>query len=186
MTPWVMEIPEFDLPGTLGSGQVFHWEYIDPSWTGLIHQTPVRLEQISKTKLLVSSPNSPHPKAKTRIELAIREYFSFDHSLQDIYASFPEDSVLNKAIHICRGLRIIRQPRWECLATFITSPMKRVEHIRQMSLAIRRCFGTPVEGSSVNIYPSAEVIAGVSEEALRGCGLGFRAKSLRGHGEGHC
>jgi hypothetical protein len=38
-----------------------------------------------------------------------------------------------ESLQMCRGLRILRQPRWECLATFITSSMKQVAHIRAMS-----------------------------------------------------
>ena len=49
---------------------------------------------------------------------------------------------MQEASAFCRGLRIIRQPRWECLATFITSSMKQVAHIRQISRALRERFGT--------------------------------------------
>ena len=48
---------------------------------------------------------------------------------------------MRAARDFCRGLRIMRQPRWECLATFITSSMKQVAHIRQISHALRERFG---------------------------------------------
>jgi N-glycosylase/DNA lyase len=83
------------------------------------------------------------------------------------------------ALDFCRGLRIIRQPAWECLATFITSSMKQVAHIRQMSAALRGKFGRAVRGTDLRAYPSPAAIGAASEEDLRSCGLGYRAKNLR-------
>ena len=80
----------------------------------------------------------------------------------------------------CRGLRIIRQPLWECLATFITSSMKQVAHIRQMSRALRERFGEPRDlgGEQLFTFPSAQRVAELTERDLRGCALGYRAGNL--------
>ena len=74
----------------------------------------------------------------------------------------------------------MRQPRWECIASFILSPMKQVAHIRQMSLALRTAYGKKLPGTSVRSFPEPGILAATSEEGLRKCGLGFRAKSLLG------
>jgi len=77
-------------------------------------------------------------------------------------------------------LRIIRQPKWECLATFICSSMKQVAHIRQISLALRRRFGAKRRAGDHVVYtfPSAQRIACATEDDLRECALGYRAKNL--------
>jgi N-glycosylase/DNA lyase len=77
-------------------------------------------------------------------------------------------------------MRIVRQPAWECLATFITSAMKQVAHIAQMSHAIRQRFGRRVVLGDCELfaYPSPERLAAASETELRECRLGFRAKNL--------
>ena len=107
---------------------------------------------------------------------------------------------MNAARSFCQGLRIIRQPKWECLATFICSSMKQVAHIRQISHALRRRFGElrsprrvrpmadkidpPKDGLAVvnkyDLYsfPSARRLAESSEKELRECALGYRAKNL--------
>jgi N-glycosylase/DNA lyase len=87
---------------------------------------------------------------------------------------------MNAARQFCRGLRIIRQPKWECLATFICSSMKQVAHIRQISLALRRRFGDKrkVDDHTVYTFPAAQRIARVSENDLRKCALGYRARNL--------
>ena len=151
---------------TLQSGQVFHWDkQADGSWTGLIGETPVR----------VSERNGFLQVSQSAESLA-QNYFSLDHPLEEIYADFPTDPISLEALSLCRGLRILRQPRWECLATFITSSMKQVAHIRSMSLALRKSFGRPTEYGYT--YPSPASLAASAEQRLRACGLGYRAPNL--------
>ena len=102
-----------------------------------------------------------------------------DHDLAEVYAGFPQDETMLEALDFCRGLRILRQPAWECLATFVTSSMKQVVHIRQMSFALRERFGRSVPGSAWRAYPEASRLAAASEDELRACGLGYRAKNLQ-------
>jgi N-glycosylase/DNA lyase len=153
---------------TLQSGQVFHWnKNQDSTWSGLIADSFVRVgESSSGLDVFCGDPEMVH------------RYFAMDHPLEEIYAAFPPDPMSQSSLIACQGLRIIRQPRWECLATFITSSMKQVAHIRAMSLAIRKKFGTPVVGSEVNAYPHFEKLAEVREKDLLACGLGYRAANL--------
>ena len=186
--------PDFDLAMTLDSGQVFHWEKVDDGFIGTIGERAVYVEQWEEI-LCVS---------RGREEL-VHNYFALDHPLAEICASFPNDPVINAALGYCRGLRIIRQPKWECLATFICSSMKQVAHIRQISQALRKRFGdarTIENGAGRNratwtdkparvdepggesikrvvyTFPSAQRLARASEQELRKCALGYRAKNL--------
>jgi 3-methyladenine DNA glycosylase/8-oxoguanine DNA glycosylase len=168
MTPVAIEAPEFDLRLTLESGQVFHWEPAGRGWNGLIDRYPVQVEQVGE-RLLVPAGT----------EILVSRYFSLDHPMRKILRTFPRDRFTSEAVKACRGIRIIRQPKWECLATFLTSAMKQVSHIRAMSRALRNRFGDAVEGSSIRAYPSPEAIATASEAELRACGLGFRAPNLQ-------
>src|SRR6266481_3334315 len=160
---------DFDLAMTLGSGQVFHWENVDGGFVGAIGDRPVYVEQRGDS-LLTSCED----------EKLIRNYFALDHPLAEICASFPVDPVMGAAKEFCRGLRIVRQPKWECLATFICSSMKQVAHIRQISRSLRERFGEirKIDSYVVHIFPSAERIAAVSAGELRKCALGYRAKNL--------
>ena len=159
---------EFDLDLTLNCGQVFHWEKSGSGYLAAVGEHPLYVEQRSRGVFV----NAGAGKIAAR-------YFGLDHPLADIYATFPEDAAMTKALEVCRGMRIIRQPLWECLATFITSAMKQVAHIRQISHTLRRRFGErldwPVELYS---YPAAERIALLAEKDLRDCALGFRAGNL--------
>jgi N-glycosylase/DNA lyase len=158
-----------NLRATLDCGQIFHWrERADGAWEGLIGGIhAVVREQSGRLVVLEGETGLVNP------------YFATDHDLERIYAGFPKDETMLAALEFCRGLRMIRQPAWECLATFITSSMKQVAHIRQMSTALRARFGSAVPGTDLRSYPPPEALAGASEDDLRACGLGYRAKNLR-------
>ena len=165
-----MTAPEFDLAATLNCGQVFHWRAAGGGYAGAIGDRAVYVEQ--RGAELVVTPGCE--------ELAYR-YFALDHPLLDVYASFPDDPAMRTALDACRGLRIVRQPAWECLATFITSALKQVPHIAQISHTLRERFGRHVgrvEELDIYAYPDAARVAALEEADLRACGLGFRARSL--------
>ena len=166
-----IEAPDFDLAVTLDSGQVFHWVAEGAGYVGLIGECAVYAEQRGE-QLFVTG-------ATTR-EAA--HYFALDHPLGEICSAFPDDPAMCAARDYCRGLRILRQPLWECLASFITSSMKQVAHIRQMSRELRRRFGEPRAIADVELYsfPSAARLAEVTEKELRECALGYRAMNLLG------
>ena len=166
-----IEAPEFRLDLTLGCGQVFHWVRVGDGFAGTIGDVPLYVEQ-QESSLLLSRGS----------EETAREYFALDHPMLAICNSFPPDEAMQRAAAFCRGLRIVRQPLWECVATFITSSMKQVTHIAQISHTLRRRFGVrrEVHGLETYAYPSAETLAALSEDDLRSCSLGYRAKNLIG------
>jgi N-glycosylase/DNA lyase len=111
----------------------------------------------------------------------VRRYFAMDHQEEKILATLPRDEFLSPAIDYCHGLRIMRQPDWECLASFITSSMKQVKHIQQINHALRRNYGQKVSLCDQDFYtfPSAQALARVEEKELREtCRLGWRAPTL--------
>jgi N-glycosylase/DNA lyase len=161
--------PDFDLEKTLNCGQVFHWEKSGNGFVGAIGDQAVYLEQGGNALRFAGAGAT-----------AIADYLSLDHPLADICRSFPSDAAMIGARDFCRGLRIIRQPRWECLATFICSSMKQVAHIRQISLALRKRFGDEkkIGGTQVYAFPGAARLARSTEKQLRECALGYRAKNV--------
>ena len=172
-TPRLVRLPvrRFDLAATLGSGQVFHWIATEETSAGLIDQLPVEVRQPAPGWLDVTEG----------AEAAVARYFALDHDLDAIEATFPsEDAALSAAVRFAPGLRLIRQPAWECLATFITSSLKQVPHISAISHTLRRKYGHPVTFGhhTLHTYPTPEALARAGESGLRACGLGYRATYL--------
>jgi len=166
----------FDLGDTLKCGQLFHWEPLSidgvEGVAGCIGEAPPSwIAQRESGEVLTLRGD----------EARVGRYFGLDQDLAAIHASFPQgDAVLAEATAYCPGIRIARQPLWECLATFITSSLKQVAHIRGISLTMRRRFGEAHElgGCHFHGYPSPERVASLGETALRQCGMGYRAVSL--------
>jgi N-glycosylase/DNA lyase len=167
-----LHVTAFDLAATLDSGQVFHWHRDGTVFTGLIGDVPVRLEQTQPDMLRVHEGDAA----------LVSRYLALDHDLVAMHRTLPQDDQhLSRALQFAPGIRILRQPQWECLATFITSSLKQVAHIRQISLTLRERFGTPVSntgGAKLWAYPAPAALAAAGESALRQCGLGYRAKFL--------
>lgn len=165
----------FDLGQVLDSGQVFHWEAVRldgvEGHAGCIGDRPVWIAQVGAERV-----RCPAAEAER-----VARYLGIDRPLGELHATFPaDDPVLAEAIAWCPGLRLIRQPVWECLATFITSSLKQVAHIRQISLTLRRRYGEAreVAGHPLFAYPSPAALAEAGEAGLRACGLGYRAVGL--------
>ncbi|RBP39655.1 N-glycosylase/DNA lyase [Roseimicrobium gellanilyticum] len=170
---WIkLAAPGFDLAATLESGQVFHWHREGQTFHGLIGNTPVWVRQ--------SAPDQVEAEAGT--EALVSSYLALDHDFTKIRRTLPKgDTHLKRALKYAPGIRILRQPKWECLATFITSSMKQVAHIRQISLTLREKYGeviTTREGVKLHAYPTPAALAKAGEKALRNCALGYRAGFL--------
>lgn len=171
----ILPIPRtaFDLAATLESGQVFHWKQAaDGWWEGLAGSEFLRVRQVRAGLECTAGTRS-----------TLEEYFGLKDPLPEIYRTFPADPYTQDALRACRGLRIIRQPLWECLATFLFSSLKQVAHIRQISLLLREHHGEPVGDTGHAAFPTAECLAGLPESELRGYKLGYRAAYLRATAE---
>jgi N-glycosylase/DNA lyase len=178
----LVKIPasDFDLALTLDSGQTFHWESLGGGFVGTIGERAIYVEQRGRV-LKVRDGGTPSPALGTSaLPGVVARYFALDHPLAQICASLPVDPAMRAASSYCRGLRIMRQPWWECLATFICSSMKQVAHIRQISCKLRQRFGRSIAIYGIHVYafPAPERLAGATERELRDCGLGYRAKNL--------
>jgi N-glycosylase/DNA lyase len=179
MKLWEIPAGEFDLEKTLDSGQVFHWERHEAGFVGTIRDLAMYVEHDGSV-LKVRFGGTPTRSPRRPLPEIVARYFALDHPLGQICATFPNDEVMNAAREFCRGLRIIRQPKWECLATFICSSMKQVAHIRQISRGLRKRYGQELMICGITTYdfPSSGRLAGTTERELRTCGLGYRAKNL--------
>ncbi len=166
---------DYDLAATLTCGQAFRWQQREESWTGVIHGRWVRLRQ---------HPDGIH--AETAAPATnwkwLSHYLQTDVQLHSVLTTFPDDEPLRAAITACRGLRLLRQEPWECLASFILSSTKQIVQIRQIITALCERYGEPVAVPSDEppafSFPTPERLAALSEADLRACKMGFRAPYL--------
>jgi N-glycosylase/DNA lyase len=170
-------VKNYDLALTLASGQAFRWRRSAEAWAGVIGSRWVCLRQ---------EPDGI--RAETAAPEAdwqwLRHYLQLDVDLAGILASFPDDPPMRDSMAACRGLRLLRQEPWECLASFICSSTKQIVQIEQIVGLLCRRFGgeiaVPPGMDSVWSFPTVERLASASEAELRACKMGFRAPYLSG------
>lgn len=172
LRPLVLGQARLDLQATLHCGQVFHWTPFEEGHLGALGHDAVHLKHHRESNTLFFAGTEA---------ITVRRYLGLQGDLERVLPTFPAaDPHLTAALAWTPGLRVCRQPEWECLATFITSSLKQVPHIRRISLTLRERFGRPCQIGEVTIYayPSPQCLAEAGESELRACGLGYRAKSL--------
>jgi N-glycosylase/DNA lyase len=166
---------DYDLAATLTSGQAFRWQSYDGGWEGVIGARWVRLKQ-----------DAEGIWAETAVPVAgwdwLRHYLQADVDLPAVLRTFPDDEPMRASIEACRGLRLLRQDPWECLASFIISSTKQIVQIQQIIAALCCRFGTPLPVPAGHApafaFPTAGRVAAATEAELRACKMGFRAPNL--------
>ncbi|GGK80463.1 DNA-3-methyladenine glycosylase family protein [Haloarcula sebkhae] len=110
-------------------------------------------------------------------EAELRRLLRLDDDLAAIRATAPDDDVVQSAYDTFWGMRLVQDPPFGSLISFICSAQMRVARIHNMQQALRDAFGETVEfrGRTYNAYPTPSALAETTEERLRDLGLGYRA-----------
>ena len=166
---------DYNLAATLASGQTFRWRPCEGGWEGIVGSRWVRLRSGADSILAETAA----PGGDWRW---LAEYLQVEQDLAQVLATFPEDEPMRAAVAACRGLRLLRQDPWECLASFICSSTKQIVQIQQIVTLLCERFGEPVRTprgrGAAFAFPSVERIAAAGEAELRACKMGFRAPNL--------
>jgi len=169
-------VRDYDLAATLTSGQAFRWKLREGAWEGVVGGSWVRLRQLDTTIEAVTA------EAKSDWHW-LANYLRLDDDHAAALASFPDDEPMRAATAHCRGLRLLRQEPWECLASFILSSTKQIVQIQQCVSLLCQRYGERIPSATETepqfTFPAPARIAVATEADLRECKMGFRAKYLR-------
>lgn len=168
----IIPAPDFNLEHTLECGQAFRWQRCGACYYGVIGETLIRAGYNEGCLVLESE--------ETLKQAPLREYFGLNENLIAIYKDIDLDRNIHSAILKFRGLRILNQGHWECLASYILSSYNNIARIKKMVEALSQRFGRRLrfEGIERYSFPTAEIIARASSRDLKKLGLGFRAGYL--------
>ncbi len=168
---------DYHLPATLSCGQAFGWRERAGAWEGVVARRWVRLQQREGGEIVATAAV---PQADWQW---LADYLQTGLDLDAVVASFPNDAPMRAALAHAKGLRLLRQDPWECLAAFICSSTKQIVQIQQILAHLRQRFGdrvaTPPGFEEAFSFPPPERIAAATELELRACKMGFRAPYLR-------
>jgi N-glycosylase/DNA lyase len=160
----------FDLDFSLCCGQVFRWRKVDGWWYGVVGENVVKICQCG-AELKFENVNADF----------VRTYFGLNDNLEEIGQCIARDDNVRLALRKFEGLRIVHQMPWECLISFICATYKSIAAIELMLKKLSMKYGEKqvFDGCDFYTFPTVEKLANASENGLRECGLGYRAKYVQ-------
>lgn len=171
-----LEVKCFNLKYTLECGQCFRWKCIsDNEYIGVIEDRVVRIKQ-QENRLLIWS------NKKDNLKQVVEYYFDLakDYSLlEDKIAKIDEN--IAKSLEFSSGIRILNQPLFETIISYIISANNNIKRISRSVNDISKRFGKEIEfeGEKYYLFPTLEEIKDVTMDDLLSCGTGFRARYIK-------
>jgi N-glycosylase/DNA lyase len=178
----VSELPGgLDLQATLESGQSYCWDRAD----GRMYATDRTGGGSAWYHTVVDGEVVRARQVDGRLEWAattdgvslLTDLLRLDDDLPAIRAATPDDDLLEAAWDAHRGLRLVADPPFRTLVSFICSAQMRVARIHEMQRALATTYGdtVTVDGDTYHAFPTPEQLADGTEAELRDLGLGYRA-----------
>lgn len=161
---------------TLDGGQSFAWwPDSDDSYTGIVNGAWIRLSW--DTHRIHWQTTHPHP---SRILPLLENYLGSEEQFQSLYDQLPwrSDAHLAQCMQAFPHLRILRQSPQETLLGFLCSATKQIPQIKQALQDMSRLCGQAIDDTH-HALPTWQNLAHQSEDSLRACKLGFRARNIR-------
>ena len=157
-------------------GQSFRWQPINGWYYGVVEGRQLKIRQ-EKQALIVESSDDEQPD---RLEASLRHYLDLSRDLPAILKAVDIDPFIHRSIETFRGMRILNQAVWECLASFILSQNNNVPRIKGIIRTISAQFGEKItlDDSVDYAFPTPQALAAAGVEALYDCRLGYRAPYL--------
>lgn len=118
----------------------------------------------------------------------LKSFFALD----DDYAKMCEDilssmrthgidtDTMEKAMRVGKGIRILRQEKFECICSFIISQNNNIPRIKKIINTLCERFGAEFQHNGVVYYdfPTSKALFEAGETGIFDCKTGFRAKYL--------
>ena len=170
-----IENVDIDLEGTIECGQIFRYEKEnDNSYTIILSDRVINIKKDNNNLIVKSSDEN-------NLEKIIIDYLDLDRDYSLINNQLLiKDNSLKKVIDNCIGFKIINQPRFECIISYIISQNNGVPQIRNAVNNISEKYGKKVifEDKEYYLFPSAKDLKDVTIEEYRNLKVGFRDKYI--------
>ncbi len=175
----------FDLQSTLESGQSYLWwradgrdyENAGDGW----YLTTTRAAGDPAAVRVREREGYLEWESTVDAEPVLRDRLGLDDDLPAIRAATSDDALLEAAYDAYPGMRLVRDPPFGALVSFICSAQMRVTRIHGMQQALRKALGTTVQfdGDTYHAYPTPAELAAAGESELRELNLGYRAPYVK-------
>lgn len=174
----INNITNFDIDKIINSGQCFRWNKLGTTYSGVVLDKLLEIEKLTDTDYIFYC-------SKYDFDSFWRIYFDLDRNYTEINSILLEassdDKFIRESIKVSNGIRILNQPIWETIVTFILSQQNNIPRIKLIIENLCNELGTIHKnklGRTYLEFPSAEVIKNHPEVIKYDIGSGFRDKYI--------
>lgn len=167
----IVKIKDFVPEHTFDCGQCFRWErQPDGSYIGVAGGQAVRIKADGDTVTIDGCTEKDYDKFW-------RNYLDADRDYSEIKKAVSTNDIMEKAVQYGHGIRILKQEFFETLISFIISQRSSIPKIKSSVEKMCRLWGDEIkfEGKSYFTFPTPEKVASLTEDDIRGIGVGYRA-----------
>ncbi len=154
----------------MDSAQCFHWARAGAWYGAVVGGAPVWLSR-ADGGILAEGDADP---------AALRRYLDLDRDYDAVAGAFDGVPAARQAMAMFPGLRVLNQPPWEALVSFILSANNNVARIRGLVGALCRELGPRFDTPRGTLFgfPAPQALAACPQERLRAMKVGYRAPFL--------
>jgi len=163
----------FDPADTFECGQCFRWNrQEDESYIGVAHGRAVRVEKRGADVLIYTNPED--------FNGIWHDYFDLGLDYAKVASIVSVDHYTEKAARFARGMRILKQDKWEALCSFIISQNNNMDRIKSIIERLCALCGRPFYHEEKQYFPFPEpaAVASLSPCRLASIGSGYRARYI--------
>ena len=177
MNKHILNLPEgefFSPDKTFNCGQCFRFDETSDGWQGIVgHDVVIFPKNQPVGKIEYYSANNTD---LTEFLDLTTHYVDLNESFKD----FPESvsAIIENAVEISSGLRILKQNFFEALISFIISQNNNIPRIKKNVATICCRYGERIPNTDFYAFPTPEALLEAGEDELSDCRLGFRVKYI--------
>lgn len=162
-----MKVKDFNIMQIAESGECFRWNKVaDMNYIGIVNGKVCNVVQ-----------KGDEVEFTGFSEEEFYEYFDLGRDYSMIKEIYKNDEILRKAVSFGDGIRILNQDKFETLISFIISANNNIPRIKKSIDKISKRFGKHIL-DDYYAFPTIEELSKATEEELKECGVGFRAKYI--------
>lgn len=167
---WEFNVKNYSLDKTLLSGQAFRLREFKKGYIGIIFDSVVYLE---KTEQGINAEIISGDISKKQLT----NYLGLSENYEDIIEEISVDEYVKYSIDRYSGYRILNQPLYETLISFIDSANNCIRNIRMQMENLARMFGEKILDNYYS-FPAPETIAELTEKQIMEARVGYRGKYM--------
>ena len=159
----------FNPKDTLTCGQIFRYEKERESWFVFSEKEIARIDK-SREDFLVTCSNAEY----------FKNFFDAETDYSSLQKAVSVNEFMTQAAAFGKGIRLLRQPHFEMLISFILSANNNILRIQGILNKLCEALGEKRDfcGKTYFTFPEPQILANQDLQFFIGIGAGYRAKSV--------